>query len=105
MRQTITPAGRQHSIPRCMHDFLANLETLPGIEEVRGPKFLRRGYSKDFQTQIQHYDETSMVLRIRVHYKAFIGFFNLRIDPNHMDEVANYIDGYHPNGRNNQAQH
>ena len=105
MKQTILPAGRSHSVPRCMHDFFANLETLPGVEEVRSPEFLRRRYSREFRTQIQYYDETTRTLRIKAHYKAFIGFFNLRINPNYRHDVANYICGYQPNNGNNGQQH
>lgn len=104
MKPTILPAGRRHAMPRCMFDFFGNLETLPGIEEVRGYEFLRRRYSKSFQTHVQHYDESSKVLRIKAQYGIFIAFFNLRIDPQYRQEVEDYIAAYHPNRRNNGPQ-
>jgi hypothetical protein len=98
MKDTIKPEGRHHSIPRNLYGFVSDLELTAGVEEVRGGRFLHRKNYRNFEARIQHYNETTRILRVKVRNKKFIAYFSIRIKPEARQEVEDYITDYNPNG-------
>ena len=96
MKQKIRPDGRKHQIPRALYGFLSDLESTKGVEEVRGGRFLSKSEAKNFNAQIQFYDETLRVLRVRAQNRGFIAYFDLRVAPELKQEVEDYIRNYRP---------
>ena len=98
MKHTISPDGRNHSMPRCMHDFFWDLESLAGVEAVNSGRFIRRNRVNGFEVNIQFYDETKRTFCLKVAYKRFISYPEVIVSAGAREEFEDYIRNYKING-------
>ncbi len=96
MGQTINPSGRNHSMPRGVYEFFSSLESLPGVESVNSGRFIPRNGFKGFEAKIQFYNPTNREFRVRVSTKGFISYFGIKVNPDSIQGVEDYILNYDP---------
>lgn len=86
-------------MPKGIYDFFGDLESLAGVEAVNSGRFIPRNKVNGFEANIQFYDEVRRIFRLRVAYKGFVSYPEIRVSPEAKDEVEEYIRNYEP-GRN-----
>lgn len=96
MVRKIRPDGRKHRIPLCMYDFFGYLESLSGVEAVNGGRHIYCGSARDFETNIQYYNESKRTFRVKVSYDKFVSYYDVRVSPEMKDYVENQIRNYKP---------
>ena len=85
-------------MPKGIYEFFSGLESLAGVEAVDSGRFIPRNKVKEFNANIQFYDESRRTFRVRVAYQGFITYPVIRISPEARESVEDYIRNYNPDG-------
>ena len=94
MKHTIRPEGRHHSMPRGIYGFFSELESLANVESVNSGRFIPRRRVNGFEANIQFYDESRRIFRLKVASDGFISYPEIKVAPGAKEEVENYIKNY-----------